>query len=45
MCLEFDVTHLKLDDVESSFSGDYSDNFSSGNDSQPTPFMGVPKTG
>jgi hypothetical protein len=50
MCLEFDVTHLKVDEAESSFSGEYSDNFSlnpaaddtsSGN--QPTPFMGVAK--
>ena len=61
MCLEFDVTHLKLDEVDSSFSGDYSssDTFSinpfsqadcfgsaanQGDPSQPTPFMGVPKT-
>ena len=28
MCLEFDLTHLKLDDAESSFSGEYTDNFS-----------------
>lgn len=28
MCLEFDLTHLKLDDAESSFSAEYSDNFS-----------------
>ena len=27
MCLEFDLTHLKLDESESSFSGEYSDNF------------------
>ena len=54
MCLEFDLTHLKLDESELSFSGEYSDNFSinpSGNDpsaaqqsQQPTPFMGVPKS-
>lgn len=52
MCLEFDLTHLKLDEAESSFSGEYSDNFtinpSSGQEgvdsgSQPTPFMGLPK--
>ena len=28
MSLEFDVTHLKVDEAESSFSGEYSDNFS-----------------
>ena len=52
MCLQFDLTHLKLDEAESFTSGDYSDSFSinpfsnneGGCDStQPTPFMGVPK--
>jgi len=29
MCIEFDMTHLKLDEeAEQSFSGEYSDNFS-----------------
>lgn len=28
MCLEFDVTHLKLDEGESSQSEDYPDTFS-----------------
>ena len=54
MCLEFDVTHLKLDEGESSFSGDYPDTFLVNNPgcaeeasdpSQPTPFMGAPSQG
>lgn len=45
MCLEFDLTHLELDDAESSFSGEYSDNFSCNqggecDPSQPVPFLG-----
>ena len=51
MCLEFDLTHMKLDDTESSFSGEFSDNLSinplhgevDGNTDQPTPFLGVAK--
>ena len=49
MCLEFDLTHLKLDETESSFPDDYFKNFSinpheEGPDSeQPTPFVDVQK--
>jgi len=45
MCLEFDLTHLKIDDTESSFSGEYSDSLlinPQADETQPTPFMGVP---
>lgn len=52
MCLEFDLTHLKIGESgESSISGDaYYDSFSinpssaEGDTSQPTPFMGVAKS-
>ena len=46
MCLEFDLTHLKIDDTESSFSGEYSENLlinPTADEMQPTPFMGMQK--